>query len=216
MIINGIEIGPIVPVRLTFRPSQAIAAYVGPTWFNEVVDACCPEAKGEGLDFVGCYVLTSDPEIPFEALLKAGVDFNIILWSFRLLDGPEADRMLRLFAAACAAEVLPFFEEARPGDGRPRANVQAAVDFARGAITREQLDVVEEAVNQAGMAANLLGSGCAARYAAWAAARTSARPVVEAAFLAARFAAEAAARRADAAAIERQREILLNLLEGEE
>ncbi len=36
------------------------------------------------------------------------------------------------FAAECAHEVLPIFEAAHPGDGRPRAAIDAAREFARG------------------------------------------------------------------------------------
>lgn len=194
MIINGIDLGPIVPVRLTVRPSRAVAADACANGFNQVIDACCPDAKGEGLDEEDRYILTQDPEIPLADMLKAGVHWVYIAWCFDLLKGLEAARVLRLFAAACAAEVLPIFEAARPGDNRPRATIEAAVGFAHGTVTREQ------------MAAAWASACAAARSAAWDAAEA-------AAWDAACAAGDAAEAAAWTAAVERQREILLALVE---
>ncbi|MGD9783010.1 MAG: putative immunity protein [Kiritimatiellia bacterium] len=48
----------------------------------------------------------------------------------------DADhRRLALWAAVCAEHVLPYFEEARPGDDRPRRALDQARAWARGEIT---------------------------------------------------------------------------------
>lgn len=171
MNINGIDLGPIVPVRLTVRPSQAVAAGACADGFNEVIDACCPEAKGEGLDLAGRYLLTQDPEIPLADMLKAGVHWAYIAWCFDLLKGPEDARVLRLFAAACAAEVLPIFEAAHPGDNRPRACIEATVGFAHGTVTREQLAAALDAA---------MSAASSAWAAAWNAARDRQREILAA------------------------------------
>ena len=51
----------------------------------------------------------------------------------------DADhRRLALWAAVCAEHVLPFFEQARPGDNRPRRAIEQARAWARGEITMTQ------------------------------------------------------------------------------
>ena len=45
------------------------------------------------------------------------------------------ERTQRLWAADCAERVLPIYEEAHPGDDRPRLAIAAARDFAEGRIT---------------------------------------------------------------------------------
>lgn len=51
----------------------------------------------------------------------------------------DADhRLLALWAAACAEHVLPFFEQARPQDERPRRAIEQARAWARGEITMTQ------------------------------------------------------------------------------
>lgn len=220
MIINGIEFGPIVPVRLTVRPSRAVAAGACADGFNEVIDACCPDAKGEGLDEEGRYLLTQDPEIPLADMLKAGVSWQYIIWAFRILEDQDAERTLRLFAAACAAEVLPIFEAERHGDNRPRACIEASVGYVNGTVTREQMAAAWDAGAAARSAA--WDAAGATRSAAWDAAQAAACAAAEAAAgdaarsaawdagAAAWAAAQAAAR---SAAGERQREILLALVE---
>ncbi len=47
------------------------------------------------------------------------------------LDEPD-HRALALWAADCAGRVLPYFEEGRPGDDRPRRAVEAGMAWARG------------------------------------------------------------------------------------
>lgn len=44
-------------------------------------------------------------------------------------------RLLALWAATCAEHVLHFFEQARPGDGRPRHAIGEARAWVRGEIT---------------------------------------------------------------------------------
>ena len=224
MNINGIDLGPIMPVRLTVRPSQAVEENACRLGFNLAIDACCPEAKGEGLDEEGRYILTSDPEISLADMVKAGLDFDHITWAFRLLEGPEAERTLRLFAAACAAEALPMFEEKRPCDNRPRACVEAVVGFAHGTVTRERLAAAWAAAWDAAWAAwdaamdaraawDAAMDARAARDAALAAALAAAGDAAGAVMGAAGAVMGAAGAAARAATIKRQREILLALVE---
>ena len=46
-------------------------------------------------------------------------------------------RLIETWAAYCAEHVLPIFESARPGDGRPRAAIEAVRAYHRGEIDRE-------------------------------------------------------------------------------
>ncbi len=82
-------------------------------------------------------------------------------------------RVVARYAAASAEEVLPLFEEAAPGDLRPRAAVEAAWEFANGAgRTRLQrttaLDAhraAKEAADEAAQhAARSAGDAAAAAY----------------------------------------------------
>ena len=51
----------------------------------------------------------------------------------------DADhRLLAIWAADCALHVLHFFEQARPGDGRPRRAIGEAREWARGEITMSE------------------------------------------------------------------------------
>lgn len=51
----------------------------------------------------------------------------------------DADhRRLALWAAGCAEHVLPLFEQARPGDQRPRQAIEQARAWTRGEITMMQ------------------------------------------------------------------------------
>jgi hypothetical protein len=51
----------------------------------------------------------------------------------------DADHwLLALWAAACAAHVLPLFETAQPADSRPRQAIAQARAWARGEITMSQ------------------------------------------------------------------------------
>jgi hypothetical protein len=84
---------------------------------------------------------------------------------------PMDDRRLRLFAADCAEDVLPLFEQERPDDVRPRAAIAAARAFARGEITAAARDAARAAARAAAGDA----AGAAARAAAGAAARAAAR-----------------------------------------
>ena len=77
-------------------------------------------------------------------------------------------RLLAVWAADCAEHVLHFFEEARPGDERPRRAIELARAWVRGEITmtparnsagyanaaaREVLGAAREAAHAAGQAA---------------------------------------------------------------
>ncbi|MBC8135779.1 MAG: hypothetical protein H8F28_07845 [Fibrella sp.] len=71
---------------------------------------------------------------------------------------------LATWAAVCAEHVLPFFEEARPEDDRPRLAIAQTHAWVRGEITMTQARAAAGAANAA--ARDLSG---AARYAAYAA-----------------------------------------------
>lgn len=77
----------------------------------------------------------------------------------------DADHhLLALWAAACAAHVLPLFEELQPNDDRPRQAIEMTHAWMRGEITMSQ----SRAAGGHAMAAARELRG-AARYAAYAA-----------------------------------------------
>jgi hypothetical protein len=104
----------------------------------------------------------------------------------------------RLFAADCAEHVLPLFEKHYPKDDRPRKAIDAARQFARGEISRDDMAAAGAAAWAAGAAAWAAAwaagnaAGAAARDAAWAAGN-AARDAAGAAAWAAGNAAGAAA-----------------------
>ncbi|MGD9780953.1 MAG: putative immunity protein [Kiritimatiellia bacterium] len=66
----------------------------------------------------------------------------------------DADhRRLATWAAACAERVLPLFEQARPGDARPRRAIEAARAWAREKITMTQAREAAYAAHAAARAA---------------------------------------------------------------
>ena len=89
------------------------------------------------------------------------------------------DRTARLFAADCAAAVLPLFERDHPGDDRPRRAIEVARLYAEGKATDDELaaagDAAWDAAGAAAGAAAWDADGAAAwdaaRAAAWGAAR---------------------------------------------
>jgi hypothetical protein len=105
---------------------------------------------------------------------------------------------LAVWAADCAEHVLPFFEQARPGDDRPRRAIELARAWARGEI---KMSESRDAAGHANAAAREVSG--AAREAAHAAVQAAAVPHVAAHDLgAAAYAIRAA--RAAAADDERQ------------
>ena len=60
---------------------------------------------------------------------------------------------LALWAAVCAEHVLPLFEQARPGDDRPRRAIEQARAWARGEITMTQAREAAYAAHAAARAA---------------------------------------------------------------
>jgi hypothetical protein len=77
----------------------------------------------------------------------------------------DADhRLLALWAAACAEQVLGLFEAARPADPRPRRAIEQARAWARGEVTMTRARAAGG--HAMGAARDLRG---AARYAAYAA-----------------------------------------------
>lgn len=95
------------------------------------------------------------------------------------------ERTARLFAAACAEDVLPIWEAQHPDDDRSRQSIAVARRFAEGEASRDEL--------AAAWAAAWAAAGAAARAAAWAAARDAAGDAAWAAGAAARAAAGDAA-----------------------
>jgi hypothetical protein len=64
-----------------------------------------------------------------------------------LLD--EHHRLLALWAADCAQHVLHLFEEARPGDDRPRRAIEQARAWAHGEITMTEARTAAYAAHDA-------------------------------------------------------------------
>lgn len=77
--------------------------------------------------------------------------------------------LLAVWAADCAAHVLPFFEEERPHDDRPRRAIELARAWARGEIKMRE---ARTAAGHANAAARELAG--AARHAAYAAGQAAA------------------------------------------
>jgi len=113
--------------------------------------------------------------------------------------------LLAVWAADCAEHVLPYFEQARPGDDRPRRAIEQGRAWARGEVKMTQARMAAFAANAA--AREVSG---AAREAAHAAGQAAAVGHVAAHDLGAAAyaikAARAAARDADRAAAAGRRE----------
>jgi hypothetical protein len=81
----------------------------------------------------------------------------------------DADHvLLALWAANCAEHVLPLFEDARPGDQRPRRAIELGRAWARGEVSMTSARTAAGHAN--GAARDLKG---AARFAAYAAAQAA-------------------------------------------
>jgi hypothetical protein len=78
-------------------------------------------------------------------------------------------RLLAVWAADCAEHVLPYFEQARPKDDRPRRAIALGRAWARGEVRMTDARTAAGHANAA--ARDLTG---AARYAAYAAAQAAA------------------------------------------
>jgi hypothetical protein len=62
----------------------------------------------------------------------------------------DADHQrLALWAADCAQHVLPFFEQVKPGDGRPREAIEKARAWARGVVKMSEARMAAFAANAA-------------------------------------------------------------------
>jgi len=72
--------------------------------------------------------------------------------------------LLAVWAADCAQHVLHFFEEAQPGDDRPRRAIEQARAWARGEVTMTQARTA--AGHAMGAARTLRGAAREAAYAA--------------------------------------------------
>jgi hypothetical protein len=77
----------------------------------------------------------------------------------------DADhRLLAVWAAECAQHVLPFFEEARPDDDRPRRALEMAHAWVRGET--KMMETRAAAGHAMGAARDLKGAAREAAYAA--------------------------------------------------
>ena len=81
----------------------------------------------------------------------------------------DVHRLLATWAADCAEHVLPFFEQARPNDDRPRRAIDFGRAWARGEVTWQEARTAAGHAN--GAARDLSG---AARHAAYAAGQAAA------------------------------------------
>jgi len=99
---------------------------------------------------------------------KARLLYEVTTWD---------EQLARLFAADCAEYVLHIFEEARPGDNRPRRCIELARLFARGDANHRDLAAARVAAQASALAAAWAGSWVVARHAAQAAAYAAARVV---------------------------------------
>ena len=89
-------------------------------------------------------------------------DNKVVCESIRLIaPTPWDDVAARLFAVECAADVLPLFESAMPGDSRVADCLEVATRYALGDATDDEL--------VAARAAAWAAAGAAAWAAAWAA-----------------------------------------------
>lgn len=83
------------------------------------------------------FELVSEPRTKMETMImyyKGSRDPRLVTVrrGGSLTDADHA--LLALWAAACAEHVLPLFEQARPGDERPRRAIEQARAWARGEI----------------------------------------------------------------------------------
>ena len=101
---------------------------------------------------------------------------KLVSRSRRLIKAVNVERELREFAADCAERMLHFYEEAYPGDQRPRAAIATARAHARGEATDGELATARAAAGTAAAwdAAAAGAAGAAARATAWVAARAAA------------------------------------------
>jgi len=137
----------------------------------------------------------------------AGVSMDQVIWAASALarKNSEIERRLQHWGCDCAARVLAIFEKQFPGDGRPRAAIEAGRHFADGLIGAAEWAAARNAAEDAARISPCDAAWSAARAAAWAAASTAAmdagwRSAWSAAWDAARAAAEAAKAAAGSAA----------------
>ena len=143
-----------------------------------IIRAASPCASGYAmlLRTLGADFPTDKP-IDFATILASN-GLQDALWALRAVlpeQERDRDRLARLFAADCAEWVLPLFEQARPGDTRPREAITAARAFARGEIgaavwaaaRAAARDAVWDAAKAAAWDAAGAAAEAAARAAAW-------------------------------------------------
>ena len=174
----------------------------------------CVDGWEKLLNYLG-KTQSDDEVLELRTILESnGTDDTI--WAFRAVDGK--DKEIRLFSADCAELVLPIYEKQYPDDNRPRLAIQAAIDYANGLITYEELYAARDAAKDAGDAAwdaARIAANAAAAWAAWDAARGAvwaARGASDAAWDAARIAANAAREAAREAASDEIKQLLLKYI----
>lgn len=89
--------------------------------------------------------------IPITLVLKA-IGLEDTIWALQAVNPGQraaADKLARLLAADCAEHILVLYEREYPNDWRPRQAIQAARQFALGAITAEQLSAAHVAAQDA-------------------------------------------------------------------
>lgn len=129
-------------------------------------EACKPRYKhlreALGMDF------GMTTELPLTRILETNGRADV-LWALdNAIDG--GDKILRLWAADCAAHVHHIWLKTYPNDTRPAEAIKAARQFARGEITAAAWAAAVAAARDAAVDAEV----AAARDAAWAAAGAAA------------------------------------------
>lgn len=76
---------------------------------------------------------------------------------------PQDHRLLAIWAADCAERVLPYFEEWRPHDDRPRQALEAARAWARGELAMSEARQAAFAAHAAARAVDDVAARAAAR-----------------------------------------------------
>ena len=109
------------------------------------------------------------------AILKTN-GLDDALWALQAT-AQNCDMVARLMDADFAESVLPIWAKKYPKDDRPAKAIKAARDFARGKITRQELDAARDAARDAAGDAARAAAGDAAWDAAWNAAQLKQREI---------------------------------------
>lgn len=88
------------------------------------------------------------------------------LWSLRVVEHPERDKIARFIACDCAEAVLYIYEKYNQTDKRPHEAIKASRSYAEGLVSIDELNAAWSAVSD--------DARNAARNAAWSAASDAA------------------------------------------